>query len=517
VTKPRCSIVIPVHNRAALTKQCLDALFAQAPEVSFETIVVDDASTDSTADLLREYEDKIRTVSRSENGGFAASCNDGAAVAGGDNLVFLNNDTIPTAAWLDTLAHYADRHQRAAVVGARLLFPNDTIQHAGVVICQDRLPRHLYVGFPADHPAVSKSRRFQVVTAACALVRRAAFEQVDGFDTAFRNSLEDADLCLRLAGTGHEVHYAHEAVLYHLESASRGKRSTETEQNIRLFRDRWADRIKPDDLDYYRADGLLQIHYPDTYPLRIEISPEIATVASDGREEESERLLDASSRQVMDLLRETVRLTAQIADLELAEGVDDAAPAAAGRSRARGAQRRVERGKSRHGELLKRARELELEILDLQDDLAGAVEQNGDVQREGMRFRPGEYLRYRKLLGRLRALARSELPADAIVLVVSKGDDELLDLGVARSWHFPQDEQGRYAGHYPESSAIAIAQLEQLRSAGAQYLVIPAMASWWLDHYPEFGQHLRANHTLVVDDGEVGSIFALRSSGTPAG
>jgi GT2 family glycosyltransferase len=506
--------VIPVHNRAALTKQCLDALFAEAPDVSFETIVVDDASSDSTATLLRQYGDAIQIVSRSENGGFATACNDGARRAASENVVFLNNDTIPTSGWLDALVRYADGHEAAAVVGGRLLFPNDTIQHAGVVICQDRLPRHIYVGFPAEHPAVTKSRRFQVVTAACALVRRAAFEQVNGFDTAFRNSLEDADLCLRLAGHGHEVHYCHEAVLYHLESASRGKRSNETEQNIRLFREKWAERIRPDDLDYYRADGLLQIDYPDTYPLRIDVSPQVATVASDGRAEESERLLDTSSRQVMGLLKETVRLTAQIADLELAEGRTGEARAPR-RRRARTDQV-AGQVQSRHRDLQDRARKLELEILDLQEDLAGALEQNGAAEDDRTRFRPGDYLRYRRLLGRIRKLARSKLPPDATILVVSKGDDELLDLGVDRVWHFPQDAQGRYAGHYPDSSASAIAELERLRGAGAQYLVIPAMSRWWLDHYPDFAQHLRAEHELVVDDHEVCSIFALAPPDKPA-
>jgi GT2 family glycosyltransferase len=100
---PRCSIVIPVHNQAALTRQCLEALLGEPAAVSHETIVVDDASTDSTAELLSGYADRVRVISRDENGGFAAACNDGAVAAGGKYLVFLNNDTIPTAGWLDTL------------------------------------------------------------------------------------------------------------------------------------------------------------------------------------------------------------------------------------------------------------------------------------------------------------------------------------------------------------------------------------------------------------------------------
>lgn len=493
---PRYSIVIPVHNQAALTRQCLEALLGEPAAVSHETIVVDDASTDSTAELLSGYADRVRVVSRDENGGFAAACNDGAVAAGGKYLVFLNNDTIPTAGWLDTLVAHLEANEQAAVVGAKLLFPNETVQHAGVVICQDRLPRHLYVGFPKDHPAVSRSRRFQAVTAACMLVRRGVFEKVEGFDSEFRNSLEDADLCLRFGELGHEVHYCHESVLYHLESVSRGKRSDETEHNIRLFRSRWQDRVKPDELDYYKEDGLLRFHYGERYPLRLEVSAEVATIENDGRAAESERLLDASSRQVLDLLKETVRLTVHLAGAELAD---------AGTKPSNGP--RPQSDVPGHAELLQRAREIEQEIADLQADVAALPGQNES-------FEPADYLRYRSLLGKLRGVARAELPSSATVVVISKGDEELLDLGVRRAWHFPQDAHGTYAGHYPDSSASAIAQLEELRDRGAEYLLVPATASWWLDRYPEFGQHLRSSYALVVDDSEVCSIYSLGATGT---
>jgi GT2 family glycosyltransferase len=496
MTTIRCSIVIPVHNRAALTGQCLEALRAEPPGVSCETIVVDDASTDSTAKLLRSHGESIRVLSRESNGGFASACNDGAAAAGGDYLVFLNNDTIPKAGWLDTLVSYASEHADAAVIGAKLLFPNEMVQHAGVVICQDGLPRHLYAGFPGDHPAVSRSRRFQAVTAACMLVRREVFEEAGGFDSAFRNSLEDADLCLRLGERGHEVHYCHESVLYHLESVSRRKRSSEVEQNIRLFRSRWGDRIRPDELDYYRDDGLLRFHYGETYPLRIEVSPEVATIESDGRVDERERLLDASSRQVLSLLKETVRLTVRIAGMDLGNARDEAtSPPGSPQSRTTVPQ---------HRELLDRAREIELEIAELQAEVAAG-------ENEGETPGPASYLQYRSLLEKLRETARAALPTEATVVVISKGDDELLDLGVRQAWHFPQDEHGGYAGHYPDSSTAAIDQLEGLRSRGAEYLLVPATANWWLDGYPEFGQHLRSNYPLVVDEREVCAIFSLES------
>jgi GT2 family glycosyltransferase len=497
MTAARCSIVLPVHNRAALTEQCLEALRADPPTVSFETIVVDDASTDSTAELLDRHGESIAVVSRKENGGFAVACNDGAAAAAAEFVLFLNNDTIPKAGWLDTLVSYADAHAEAAVVGAKLLFPNDTIQHAGVVICQDGLPRHVYAGFPADHPAVNKPRRFQAVTAACMLVRRSTFDQAGGFDTEFRNSLEDADLCLRIGEQGHEVHYCPDSVLYHLESVSRGKRSDETEHNMRLFRSRWGDRARPDELDYYREDGLLRFHYGETYPLRLEVSPEVATIEG-GREDDRERLLDTSSRQVFSLLKETIRLTVDAAGLQ-SEDQDKQPGQTAGNTS------NAEAPSLDHRELLDRARAIELEIAELQA-------KTGHNPDEAEVSWPTSYLQYRSLLRKLREAARAELPGGATVVVISKGDDELLDLGVSRAWHFPQDDNGGYAGHYPDSSAEAISQLEDLRSKGAEYLLVPATAHWWLDRYPEFGQHLRSSYALVIEDSEVCSIFSLESS-----
>src|SRR5206468_7911834 len=133
----RCSIIIPVFNKCSLTRQCLDTLLADRPRAGHEIIVVDDASTDQTASLLSEYGNRISVISHKANAGFAAACNEAAAAAAGEFLVFLNNDTVPQSGWLDELVAYADATPSAAVVGSKLQFPNGTIQHAGVVICQD--------------------------------------------------------------------------------------------------------------------------------------------------------------------------------------------------------------------------------------------------------------------------------------------------------------------------------------------------------------------------------------------
>lgn len=326
----RCSVIIPVFNKASLTRQCLDVLLAPPGEkAAFEILVVDDASTDDTPRLLASYGDRVRVVRHETNQGFATAVNDGAAAARGELLVFLNNDTIPQPGWLDALVRYADSHPKVSAVGAKLLFPDGTVQHAGVVICQDGDAGHIYVGFPADHPAVNKSRRFQIVTAACMLVRRSAFEEVGGFDTSYRNSCEDVDFCLRLGQRGHEIHYCHESVLVHFESVSEG-RFAHAEPNLELYRKRWVPRVRQDDLHYYVEDGLLSLGYPGTYPLYLNVAPQLAVLHGIEPERQCDRLLRERARQVQELLKQNVLLKVRVQEAEyraaLAAG-NGAAPA----------------------------------------------------------------------------------------------------------------------------------------------------------------------------------------------
>ena len=301
---PTSSIIIPVYNRASLTRQCLNAVLDcpcrfGRPEI----IVVDDASTDITPKLLAEYEGAVTTIRLPENHGFATSCNTGAAAASGDYLVFLNNDTLPQPGWLDALMQYAEDHPAAAVVGSKLLYLNDTIQHAGVAICQDHYPRHIYSGFPANHPAVNKSRRYRIVTAACVLFRRAPFFEAGGFDTHFLNDCEDVDLCLRLGELGYEVHYCHESVAYHFESATRAQTGEYIGRGLELYSQRWLARVEPDDVRYYLEDGLLKFTYAALYPVSVQVSPYLATGQAAEPDLALERLLNYRTAQVGQLLR----------------------------------------------------------------------------------------------------------------------------------------------------------------------------------------------------------------------
>jgi glycosyltransferase involved in cell wall biosynthesis len=117
--------------------------------------------------------------------------------------------------------------------------------------------------------------------------------------------------------------------------------------------------------------------------------------------------------------------------------------------------------------------------------------------------------RYRDQIDRVRAQARATVPEGSRVLVVTRGEEALLRLGRRDAAHFPQSPTGLYAGHYPADGAAARAHLEELRAAGAQYLVIPAEASWWLEHYPELRKVLEDEGELLAADPEAARIYAL--------
>lgn len=124
-----------------------------------------------------------------------------------------------------------------------------------------------------------------------------------------------------------------------------------------------------------------------------------------------------------------------------------------------------------------------------------------------------EALAYEMFLPRWRGFIQMHTPAGARIAVVSKGDDELLRLHQREPWHFPRDEQGRYAGYHPADDAEALAQLAAAHAAGAQFLALPASALWWLDCYPEFHRHLEKHFTRLETNRQIGLIYDLRRSG----
>ena len=112
-------------------------------------------------------------------------------------------------------------------------------------------------------------------------------------------------------------------------------------------------------------------------------------------------------------------------------------------------------------------------------------------------------------MARLREAVKAAVPAGSAVLVVSRGDERLLELNGRRAAHFPQASDGGWAGHHPANSEEAIGHLETLRAAGAEYLVVPPTYSWWLSHYERLREHLDSRYEKVLANEDAGAIFRL--------
>ena len=248
-----CSIIIPVWNKVEFTRQCLTALGPATEDVSFELIVVDNGSTDGTKEFLASLGGDVRIITNQANLGFAKACNQGAAAAHGRYLVFLNNDTIPVTGWLDPLVQEVTDHPDTAVVGSKLLYPDRTVQHAGIGISRmTGLPYHVYKGFDDAQSAVNRRRELNAVTGACMLVRREAFRDCGGFDEGYVNGFEDADLCLKIRERHGVIVYQPKSVLIHLESQTEG-RDRHTNANGQRFLQRWGQSwwLVDDDTIYF--------------------------------------------------------------------------------------------------------------------------------------------------------------------------------------------------------------------------------------------------------------------------
>lgn len=245
VPVPSVRIVVPVHGRLELTRQCLEHLEHATPRELYELVVVDNGSTDGTAEFLAAAgaRGRLEIVTNAQNEGFAAACNRGAAGARTPFLLFLNNDTAPTDGWLEALLDAA-ADETVGIAGARLLYPDGLVQHAGLELV-DGVPDHVHRREAADAPEVTRPRDLDMVTGACLLVRRDLFERVRGFDLAYRNGVEDVELCLRVRREGYRIRYEPRALVYHYEGQTPG-RFDHVAPNVALFRSRWGRSFDAD-------------------------------------------------------------------------------------------------------------------------------------------------------------------------------------------------------------------------------------------------------------------------------
>jgi GT2 family glycosyltransferase len=222
------SIIIPFRDRPEVLRNCLRSLSAGTYR-SFEVILVDNGSAvPRTRHLLDRYgaRPNVRIVAAPGEFNFAWLCNRGAQAAAGEFFLFLNNDTeVLDRDWLERMLLIAG-DPCVGIVGATLLYPDETIQHAGMFRRSDGVWVHPYRGRPADESGeggeLRVARCVPAVTAACMLIRRELFQSLRGFDERFAVMHNDVDLCARVLQRGLQVVVTPHARLYHYESLSRG-------------------------------------------------------------------------------------------------------------------------------------------------------------------------------------------------------------------------------------------------------------------------------------------------------
>ena len=255
---PRASIVIPVFNQFAHTLACLRALAAHPPQADCEILVVDDGSSDETAEALPRIEG-LRYHRRPENGGFIAACNDGAALARGEFLVFLNNDTVPQPGWLDALLATFETHANVGLVGAQLLYPDGRLQEAGGVVFSDGSAWNYGRFDAADDPRFSYVRDADYVSGAAIAIPRALFQRLGGFDTRYAPAYyEDTDLAFAVREAGLRVLYQPAARIVHDEGTSSG---TDVTSGTKAYQSRNRERFAA-----HRGAALARLPAPGTLP-----------------------------------------------------------------------------------------------------------------------------------------------------------------------------------------------------------------------------------------------------------
>lgn len=256
---PRVSVIVPTRNGADLLRACLDSVFARTRYPNFEVVIVDNGSDDpeASAYLARlESEGTARVLDYPGAFNYSAINNHAVRHSSGDILVLLNNDVVVVSdGWLEELVGQARRPEVGAV-GARLLFPDGTIQHAGVVLGVGGVASHAFYGSSSreakhfEHDRVL--RNVSAVTGACLATRREVFDQVGGLDEVqLRIAYNDVDYCLKLLRAGLRVVYDPYVELIHHESKSRGA-DLEGEKLERFLREqavaakRWASFLSHD-------------------------------------------------------------------------------------------------------------------------------------------------------------------------------------------------------------------------------------------------------------------------------
>ncbi len=255
---PSVSIVIPTRDRADLLRPCLESL-SKTHYASLEILIVDnDSQEEDAVALLTEAAKRpnTRVISYPGQFNYAAINNYAVHAAKGDYICFLNNDTEALdPAWLQEMASLLASREEIGCVGAKLLWPNNLVQHAGVLVGTHQLASHIGNQWMSDEAGYMHNNQIvcqrSAVTAACLLTPKKLFEDLNGFDACrFPVAFNDVDYCLRVRAAGKTILWTPYATLLHRESASRGRDTSpmdkaRMQREMRFFKQLWGSYLDP--------------------------------------------------------------------------------------------------------------------------------------------------------------------------------------------------------------------------------------------------------------------------------
>jgi GT2 family glycosyltransferase len=260
---PLVSIIIPTKDKPELIERCLKSIYELTSYPNFEVIIVDNNTTDKKAlDIIHSY--PVKKVDYTSPFNFSKINNFGATSSSGEYLIFLNNDTrIQSENWIESLLYYAEQPDIAAV-GPLLIFPNNKVQHAGVVLGFRGTADHIMRDYPIDCDGYAGSlvcaREVSAVTAACMMVKKSVFLSVEGFNEHYSNIYQDVDLCLKLNSKGYRIIFNPRVMITHYECSTRDKKYYDLiDRNLLL--DQWEEVINRGD-KYYNCNFDLTVYGP---------------------------------------------------------------------------------------------------------------------------------------------------------------------------------------------------------------------------------------------------------------
>jgi GT2 family glycosyltransferase len=259
---PLVSILIPNKDQADTLRTCLESIKKKCMYPSYEILIIENNSTEeATFSYYKELEAQgIRVLKYPKQGfNYSAINNFGVKEAKGEYLLFLNNDMeIITPDFMEKMVSNLQRPQIGAV-GAKLYYPDNTVQHAGIIIGIGGIAGHAFLGLARGRSGYLHKASLQMnvsaVTAACMMMKKEVFEEVGGFEEELSVAFNDVDLCLRIGKAGYKIVYNPHVELYHYESKSRGAEDDEKkvrrfQSEIEFMRSRWIGLLKAGDPCY---------------------------------------------------------------------------------------------------------------------------------------------------------------------------------------------------------------------------------------------------------------------------